>query len=172
MKCSLGISNFLQEISSLSHSIVFLYFFALIAEEGFLSLLFFGTLHSNGYIFPFLLCFSFPFSQLFVRPLQTAILLFCISFSWGWCLFLSPVQCHIPPSIVQFTYKKFNKYKPTYWTYLATTLQSEHIQFKVWNILSTLYTFLWSKTYILQIKNTYPSSLLAHGHLSYWHRRW
>ena len=36
MKCSLGISNFLEEISSLSHYIVFLYFFALIAEEGFL----------------------------------------------------------------------------------------------------------------------------------------
>ena len=36
MKCSLGISNFLEEISSLSLSIVFLYFFALIAEEGFL----------------------------------------------------------------------------------------------------------------------------------------
>ena len=36
MKCSLGISNFLEEISSLSHSIVFLYFFALITEEDFL----------------------------------------------------------------------------------------------------------------------------------------
>ena len=36
MKCSLGISDFLEEISSLSHSVVFLYFFALIAEEGFL----------------------------------------------------------------------------------------------------------------------------------------
>ena len=58
MKSSLGISNFLEEISSLSHSVVFLYFFALITEEGFLnlSLLFFGTLHSNRYIFPFLLC--------------------------------------------------------------------------------------------------------------------
>ena len=42
--------------SRLSHSIVFLYFFALITEEGFLiSLLFFGTLHSKGCIFPFLL---------------------------------------------------------------------------------------------------------------------
>ena len=40
MKCSLGISNFLEEISSLSHSIVFLYFFAMIIEEDFfLSLL-------------------------------------------------------------------------------------------------------------------------------------
>ena len=37
MKCSLGISNFLEEISVLSHSIVFLYFFAFITEEGFLS---------------------------------------------------------------------------------------------------------------------------------------
>ena len=36
MKCSLGISNFLEEISSLSHSIVFLYFFVLVTEEGFL----------------------------------------------------------------------------------------------------------------------------------------
>ena len=36
MKISLVISNFLEEISSLSYSIVFLYFFALIAEEGFL----------------------------------------------------------------------------------------------------------------------------------------
>ena len=63
IKCSLDISNFLEEITSLSHSIVFLYFFALISEEGFfsLSLLFFGTLHSNGYIFPFLLWFSLLF---------------------------------------------------------------------------------------------------------------
>ena len=42
-----GVSDFLEEISRLSYSIVFLYFFALITEEGFLiSLLFFGTLHS------------------------------------------------------------------------------------------------------------------------------
>ena len=52
-------------------------------RRSYLSLLFFGTLHSDAYIFPFLLCFSFPFfSQLFVRPPQTTILLFCISFSW------------------------------------------------------------------------------------------
>ena len=36
MKCSLDISNFLEEISNLSHFIVFLYFFALITGEGFL----------------------------------------------------------------------------------------------------------------------------------------
>ena len=36
MKYFLGISNFFEEISSFSHSIVFFYFFALITEEGFL----------------------------------------------------------------------------------------------------------------------------------------
>ena len=36
MKCSLGISNFLEEISRLSLSTVFLCSFALITEEGFL----------------------------------------------------------------------------------------------------------------------------------------
>ena len=40
----------------------------------YLFLLFFGTLHSDAYIFPFLLCFSLLFfSQLFVRPPQTAL---------------------------------------------------------------------------------------------------
>ena len=83
MKYSLGISNFLEEIACLFHSVVSLYFFALISEEGFfnLSLLFFGTLHSDGNIFPFLFCFSLLFfSQLFVGPPQTAILFSCISF--------------------------------------------------------------------------------------------
>ena len=68
MKCSLGMSNFLEEISSLSLSIVFLYFCALIAEKGFFisPWLFFGTLHSDAYIFPFLLYFLLLFfSQLF-----------------------------------------------------------------------------------------------------------
>ena len=55
----------------------------------------------NGCIFPFLFCLSLLFfSQLFVRPPQTAIFLFCISFSWVWSCSLCPVQCHEPPSIV------------------------------------------------------------------------
>ena len=36
MKCSLGISSFLEDLSSLSQSIVFLYLFAVITEEDFL----------------------------------------------------------------------------------------------------------------------------------------
>jgi len=43
----------------------------------YLSLLFFGTLHSDGYIFSFLLCVLLLFfSQLFLRPPQTTILSF------------------------------------------------------------------------------------------------
>ena len=100
MKCSLGISNFLEETSSLSHSTVFLYFFSLITEEGFLISPCY-SLELCIQIFPFLLCFLLLFSsQLFVRPLQTAILTFCISFSWGWFCSLSPVQCHEPMSLV------------------------------------------------------------------------
>ena len=86
MKWSLGFSNFLKESSSLSHSVVFLYFFALITEKGFLI----SPCYSLELcvqmliIFPFLFCFSLLFfSQLFVRPPQTAVLLFCISFPWG-----------------------------------------------------------------------------------------
>ena len=46
----------------------------------------------------FSLCLSLLFfSQLFVRPPQTAILLFCIFFPWGWSWSLSPLQCHKPP---------------------------------------------------------------------------
>ena len=44
MKCSLGISNFLEEISNLSRSVLFLYFFTLIAEEIFHVVLIYSTL--------------------------------------------------------------------------------------------------------------------------------
>ena len=86
MKCSLGISNFIEEISRLSHSIVFLYFFALITEEGFLISPCYSLELCIKWVY---LSFSpLPFasliSQLFVRPLQTTMLPFCISFSWGW----------------------------------------------------------------------------------------
>ena len=58
-----GISNFLEEISSLSHSIVFLYFFALIIEEGFL----FSPCYSLELYFQmgisFLLYIAFNFSS-------------------------------------------------------------------------------------------------------------
>ena len=75
-----------EGISTLSPSVVFLYFFALITEEGFLSSPCYSLqLCIQVGIFPFLLCLSLLFfSQLFVRPPQTTILPFCISSSWGW----------------------------------------------------------------------------------------
>ena len=101
MKCSFGISDFLEEISSLSHSVVFLYFFALVAEEGFLISSCYSLELCIQKFISFLFSFAFRFSsQLFVRHPQTAILLFCISFPWGWSWSLPPVQCHKLLSIV------------------------------------------------------------------------
>ena len=65
MKCSLGISDFLEEISSLSHSVVFLYFFALITVEGFLVL---AILWNSAFKWEYL-----SFSPLFFTSLCTAI---------------------------------------------------------------------------------------------------
>ena len=63
-----------------------------LGQLSYLSLLFFGTLHSDRFIFPFLLSFSLVFySQLFARPPQTAISLFLCFFFLG--MVLVPVSC-------------------------------------------------------------------------------
>ena len=94
MKCSLDISDFFEEISSLSHSIVFFYFFALVAEEGFLISpcysLELGIQMGISFLFSF--AFSFTFSQLFVRPPQTA---FCFFHLFFLRMVLIPVSCTI-----------------------------------------------------------------------------
>ena len=67
----------------------------------YLFLLFFWSLHSDSYIFPFLLCFSLLFfSQLFCKASPDSHFAFFIPFPWGWAWSLYPVQCHEPPSIV------------------------------------------------------------------------
>ena len=72
MKSSLGVSDFLEEISSLSHSIVFLYFFALFTEEDFLISPCYSLELCIKWEYisfsPFL--FASLLSQLFVRPPQ------------------------------------------------------------------------------------------------------
>ena len=100
MKCFFGISDFLKEISSLSYYVVFLYFFALIAEEGFLI----SSCYSLELCIQMLI--SFPFSLLFTSLLFTAIckassdshFAFLHFFSMG--MVLIPVSCHEPHSIV------------------------------------------------------------------------
>ena len=103
MKYSLDISNFLEESSSPSHSIIFFYFFALFILEGLL----FSSCYALelciqlGISFPFLLCLLLLFfPQLFVMPPQTTTLPSCISFPWRRFWSLPPVWCYEPPSIV------------------------------------------------------------------------
>ena len=62
MKYSLDISSFLADISSLSHSIVFFYFFALFIEEGLFSspCYFLELCIQLGISFPFSLAFCSP----------------------------------------------------------------------------------------------------------------
>ena len=79
MKYSLGISDFLEEIPSLSHSSVFFCFFALITEEGFLLPLL-AILWNSAFKWVYLsfspLSFTSLLSQLFLRPCQTTFLHF------------------------------------------------------------------------------------------------
>ena len=73
----------------------------------YLSLLFFGTLHSNGYTFLlfFAFCFSsLPFASLLLSAICKASLdnhfAFLHFFSWEWFWSLPPVQSYKPLSIV------------------------------------------------------------------------
>ena len=109
MKCNLGISNFLEEISRLSPFKKFcLLFFCIVhLRLSYLSLLFSGTLNWVGLIFPFLLCLLLLFfSQLLVRHCQNTTLPSCISFSWSEVKSLScvrlcdPKDCSLPGSSV------------------------------------------------------------------------
>ena len=67
-------------------------------RKAFLSLL--AILWNSAFRWVYLSFSLYPslfFSQLFVRPPQTAILLFCISFSRGWFWLPPSVQCYRPP---------------------------------------------------------------------------
>ena len=90
-----------DKICSLSHSIIFLYFFALIMEEGFLI--------SSCYLELCIQWVYLSFSPLsFISLLFSAIckassdshFAFFHCFSWGWSWPLSPIQCREPLSIV------------------------------------------------------------------------
>ena len=89
------ISHFLEEISSLSHSVVFLYFFALIDEEGFIS-----PCYSLELCIQMLISFPFSFA-FFTSLLFTAIckhsldshFAFLRLFSVG--MVLIPVSCTV-----------------------------------------------------------------------------
>ena len=88
MKWSLGISNFLEEIAIfpilLFSSISFLLNIVYLRRPFSLILLFFGTLHSDGYIFPFLLCLLLLFSAICKASKDKHFALLHFFFPWGW----------------------------------------------------------------------------------------
>ena len=90
MKCSLGVSNFLEDIQSFPfYCFPLLLCIVHLGRLSYLSFLFFGTQYSDGFIFPFLLCLLLLFySQLFVRPPQTAIFPF-LHFFFLWMVLIT-----------------------------------------------------------------------------------
>ena len=101
MKCSLGISSFCKEISSLSHSVVFLYLFGLFIKN-----LLFSTCYSLelcihlSISFPFSLAFHFSSFLSHLYSLLKQLLCLLAYFSWEWFWSPLPVQCYKPPSII------------------------------------------------------------------------
>ena len=101
MKCSLVVSNFLVEVSSLSHSIAFLFFLWSLRKST-LSLL--AILWNSAFRWVYLSFYSLPFTS----PLLSAIckassdnhFALLYFFFWGWFWSLSPVQCLEPPFII------------------------------------------------------------------------
>ena len=102
MKCSVVMSSFLEEISSLSHSIVFLYFFALITVAAFLiSPCYSWEVCIQMHIF---FLFSLLFSSLLFSTICKASsdnhFAFFHFFFLGMVQSLPPVQCHKAPFII------------------------------------------------------------------------
>ena len=98
MKCFLGNSNFLEEISisSLSHSIVFLYLFALITDEGFLISPCYSLELCIQMEVSFLFSFSFTsllFSAICKASSENHFVLLHFFFL-GMVLITSSIQCH------------------------------------------------------------------------------
>ena len=75
-----------------------LYELSALRSLAYLSLLFSGTLHSVGYMFPFLLCLLLLFFSLLFSMCKASLdnhLPSCISFSLRWFWSSPPVRCHV-----------------------------------------------------------------------------
>ena len=78
MKCSFDSSSFIEEMSGLSHSVVFFFLCILHVRLSYLSLLFSETLHSVRYIF----CFCLSFLSYLYGLLRQLFCLPAILFLW------------------------------------------------------------------------------------------
>ena len=158
MKCSFGISNFLETFFPFYCFPLFLCTDHL-GRLSDLTLLFFGTLHWDGYIFPFLLLLSLLFfSQLFVRSPQATILLFCFSFlrDWGFpgdtsgkesaCQCRRCKRCGFNPQVGKITWRRNGN--PLQSSYLGNPMDrgawqaTVHGIAKIWTQLCDLNYFL------------------------------
>ena len=100
MKHSLDISSFLEEIPSLSHSIVFLYFLSLFIQESLISPCYSLKLCIQlDYLSLSTLPFTSLLSLAIIKLSQITTSPSCISFSLGWFWSLSLVQGYESQSI-------------------------------------------------------------------------
>ena len=102
MKCALGISNFLEEISSLSILLFSSISLHWSLKKAFLSLL--AIVWNSAFKWVYLSYSPLPLASLLFSAICKASsvnhFFFCISFYWGWSWSLPPVQCHKHLSIV------------------------------------------------------------------------
>ena len=148
MKCSLDISNFLEAISSPSHSVVFLYFFALITGKAFLSLL--AILWNSAFKWVYLSFSPLPFTSLLFSAIYKASsdnhFIFLPFFFLG--IFLITTSCTIfkPLSIVlQASY--LVDLIP--WIYLSLAL------YKLRNLIQVIPECRSGFPYFLQLKSEF-----------------
>ena len=161
MKCSLLSLIFLKRSLVLPFQLFSISLHWLRGRLSYLSLLLFGTLHSNGYIFPFLPCLSLLFfSQLFKASSDT-ILPFCISFPWGWFWLSPPVQDYKAlsivlqalclPDLISWIYLSLTLYNckfipewPSGFPYLFQfKSESGNKEFMIWATISSWSCFWW-----------------------------
>ena len=102
MKCSLGISNFLEEIANLHPFCCFPVFLCIAPLTAFLFLL--AILGNSAFIWLCLSPFPLPFTSLLFPAICKASsdrhFAFLHFFSWEWFWSLPPVQDYKPPSTV------------------------------------------------------------------------
>ena len=150
MKCSLAIFYFLEEISSHSHSIVFLYFFVLITEEGFLISPCYSLELCIQMGISFLFSFAFSFSSFLSYLYSLLRQPFCLSFSCGWFWSLPFVQIsrtstHSSSGSLSIRSKQFNSVQllSPVWLFATPWTAAHQASLSVTNSWSLLKLIPW-----------------------------
>ena len=140
MKCSFGISDFLEEISSLSYSIVFLYFFTLITEEAFLL----SPCYSLELCIQMGISFLFSFaivSLLFTdicKPSSNNHFAFLLFFFLGMVLIMA--SCTMSQTFVPFSTHQLLFH---FLFYFVSSFSPLVFEFTVWSLLFQYFCMFW-----------------------------